>query len=355
MSRFAALILPLLAGASLVASQVYAAQPKPSSGPSTVFVTPAEWQSIRNRKQAFSDVLAGCSQRVDFQPSPIAILSSPRKYTATGDAGNRADQKILPRDANQAYRFAICYQVTRDTRYAATAQRIVDAWAHTLKGVAAHNDQGNLNFQMPLMILAADWVRGVNGWKTDDFDKFLRTFVIRNSESSNENNHGMWGVLLETSSYAYLGDAAGLAKARTRWGEILRGATSADGTLIREIQRSDTSNFAGGATKGIRGLAYANYFLVPASVAAKIFADAGMPLWDSPDGQVLARTYAKTAGWVEHPETFPFYAANGGKLQDTNGASYIPILLKHYPSADAVAVLKRGNIAPDAFLTTKLF
>lgn len=322
--------------------------------PSTVLVSEADIARVRSHPGKFAGLVKRCSEQIGYQPRPIAVLASRRRYTATGtqDIG---DGKILAADAEASYRLGLCYLVTQDRRYAATTQHILDSWAGRLTGVANHQSQGNINFKLPFMITAASWVRGANGWDHSRFDRFVSQVVVPQSESDNPNNHGMWGVLLEASAARYLGDAAGLAKARNRWGEIIAGAAAPDGTLTREIMRSNTSNFRDGPGKGIKGMAYTHYFLLPASLAGKIFADAGTPVWDTDSGRLLGAAFRKAAGWTLRPDTFPYHASNGGKLEGVNSISYFPLLLHIYENPDAEAVLRSGVRGSDAFFLEKLF
>ncbi len=206
------------------------------------------------------------------------------------------------------------------------------------------------------MIIAASWVRGANDWDSSKFDKFLPAVILPASTSEGTNNHGFWGLLLESSAYAYLGDKAGLDKAHARWDELMRSAVAADGGMPEEVERSGTSNWRGGPDKGIKGLAYTHYALLPASLSAKIFADNGQPVWETEEGKLLKLAFDKSASWTRKPETFPYYASNDGKLKDVRNADYFALLLPHYPNEDAKAILNNGEkVGLDGFALQKLF
>lgn len=349
---------------SLVASLVLTVGPAHAQTPSsrtessatgtTVLLNAAEIAAVRGETKRFASVIKRCDAEINHRAQPIAVLNSRRRYTATGTQ-NIGDGKILAADAEISYRAGVCYLVTQDARYAANAQRIIDAWAGTLTGVANHQSQGNINFKLPFMIAAASWVRGVNGWDSSSFDQFLVKTVLPESQSYNDNNHGMWGVFMEASGAAYLGDDQRLAKARARWGQILRGATSPDGVLVREILRSNTANFRDGPDKGVRGITYTHFFMLPSSMSAKIFADRGQPVWESKDGKLFGAAFKRAASFTLRPETFPYYASNGGKLNQTRGVSYFPLLLKFYENPDAEAVLRQDDMGPNPFFLPALF
>ena len=254
-----------------------------------------------------------------------------------------------------AYRAGLCYLLTADPRFAATAQRILDAWAGTLRQVATPQGKADANFNLPYMIMAASWVRGVGGWHSAPFDQFLRTTVLPVSQAANPNNHGLWGVLLNASAAAYLGDAPRLRAARARWQQLLRGEVAADGSLPQEMQRSGTTNWRGGPDKGSKGLAYTHYALLPASLTAKIFADQQQPVWHTPGGQLLQAAFGQAAAWTLRPNTFPYFASNGGHLEGVRNAAYFALLLHYYPNQDAEAVLRQGNVGMNGFWLLELF
>ena len=161
---------------------------------------------------------------------------------------------------------------------------------------------------------------------------------------------------MDSSAYAYLGDKAGLDKSHARWNELMRDSVSADGSMLHEIERSATSNWIGGPDKGIKGMAYTHYALLPASLSAKIFADQGQPVWKTPEGQLLKSAFDKAAAWTRHPETFPYYASNNGKLEAVRNAAYFALLQNYYPNKDAEAVLNDGEkVGLNGFYLLELF
>lgn len=350
----------VLALSALVTTTTGFAQPPQASASASVsrgsvLLSGADLADVRSRKAEFATLLQRCAKEITYEARPISVLAPDPHYSSTGLNKSTNNAKQLAADSLAAYRLGLCYAITGNSKFAATAQRIIDSWAGTLKQVTNAQGKSGINFNLQYMIAAATWTRGINGWDGVAFGRFLRAVVLPNSTSSNDNNHGMWGTFLEASAAAYLGDAALLTKARDRWTAIFKGAASPDGTLIREIERSDTNNWHGGPTKGIRGLAYTHYFLLPASMAAKVFADQGQPVWTTDGGKLLQAAFGKAAAWTLHPETFPFYASNNGKLQDTRGVSYFPLLLRYYPNADAEAVLRQGDLGEGGFFLSNLF
>ncbi len=319
MLRIALLVLSGCVG-TLGASSSFAATDMPASH--SVLLNKQELADLGARRAAFSDLLSHCDRQLDYVAHPVAVLALAQHYTAKGVNTGSNTGKELTRDARAAYRGGLCFLLTHDQRYAASTQRILDAWAGTLKKVTTLQSKDNINFYVPYMIIAASWVHGAGHWNSTTFDRFLRTTVLPASNSANPNNHGAWGVFLEASIATYLGDTQLLERARHRWGTLLDGAVAADGTLTREIDRSATSNYHGGPDKGVKGLAYTHYFMLPATMAAKIFADDGRPVWATPEGKLFGRAFARAANWTLHPQTFPYYASNGGKLEGVRTAAY---------------------------------
>ena len=326
-----------------------------SRGP--VLLNSADLARIRAQAKAggYATFLNNCDSRLSAPPRPVARLAPAPHYTATGTNAGDADTQALSDDAQNAYRMGLCYLLTGDAKYAAGTQRILDAWAKTL--VSAPNDQGKngINFNLPSMIIAASWVRGAGGWNSASFDRFLKKVVLPAANSDKPNNHGAWGVLLEASAASYLGDEALLQETRARWRSLVRGAVDRKGVLYREITRSNTSNYNGGPTKGIKGLAYTHYFMMPATVAAKIFADAGKPVWETPEGALFRAAYAQAAAWTLRPQTFPYYASNKGKLEGVRTAAYFNVLQHVYPNKDAAQVIAEGQLGLNGFMLNELF
>lgn len=135
----------------------------------------------------------------------------------------------------------------------------------------------------------------------------------------------------------------------------MAGEVKSDGTMPNEMARSDSSDYRGGADKGIRGMAYTHFTLLATSMAAKVFADAGHPVWTTAGGALLRRAFEKAAAWTSDPKTFPYYASNDGKLQGVRSASYFALLDRFYPDQTAEGVLKAGKISSDGFFLQQIF
>lgn len=189
-----------------------------------VLVNEAEIRRLRANKEVSDSIVQAGTKQLDYIAEPVTVLAPGAHYDAKGVNPNATADKQLAADALVAYRAGLCYLITEDVRFAANAQRIIDAWATTLTDVTTRQGKFNVSSNMTFMILAASWVRDANGWDSSAFDKFLPAVILPTSTASATNNHGFWGVLMESSAYAYLGDKDGLNKARNRWNELMRAA-----------------------------------------------------------------------------------------------------------------------------------
>jgi hypothetical protein len=86
-------------------------------------------------------------------------------------------------------------------------------------------------------------------------------------------------------------------------------------------------------------MSYTHYTLTPTVAAAHIFELQGQAVWKTPQGGKLGTAYRKAAAWTLHPETFPYYASNGGKLNGLNNTAYFVMLQGYYPNDDGARVI----------------
>lgn len=204
-------------------------------------------------------------------------------------------------------------------------------------------------------VLAAVMVRADSQWHDATFKSFLRERVLPLSAASRPNNFGNWGVLLEASSAAYLNDRRLMEQAMNRWRALMFSQVSPDGSMTAEICRSNTTDLCGGPDKGVNGLAYTHYTLLPTTLAAEVFRNAGFNVYAGDAGQRLALAYARAAGWTVHPETFPYYASNGGQLIGVRNAAYFRILQRRVPRTDGGVAIQQGNLGMDGYEIALLY
>jgi Alginate lyase len=294
---------------------------------------PARTASLRKR----------CDQEIDVAAQPVAVYKPPPHYTAQGSVETEPSRRFAS-DGNLAWRAALCYAASGDRRYARHAQSVISAWADTLVSVQTEQGASEINFDLPAYVLAASLVRGVGGWNDASLRQLLVKIALPLSHIARKNNHANWGVFLDATIAAYVGDADLLAMARARWLVLMDQQVAADGSLPLEVCRSDTNALCGGPHEGINGLSYTHYALLPTTAAARIFDMQGQAVWQTPQGRKLAAAYRRAAAWTLHPEQFPYYERNGGTLHGVRNAAYFALLQRVYPNDDAARLLDASNL-----------
>ncbi len=322
--------------------------------PGNLWLNDADIQSLRGNSARATALLRRCDKEIDVAAAPVAVFAPPPHYTSSGVVETDISKRFSS-DGTLAWRAALCYVATQDARYARHAQAVIAAWADTLQSVTTEQGASEINFDLPQYVLAASLVRGVGGWNDRSFRHLLTDIALPLSHSGRKNNHANWGVFLEAAIAAYVGDADLLERARSRWLVLMDGQVAPDGSLPQETCRSDTNNYCSGEHKGINGLSYTHYTLLPTTAAARIFDLMGKSVWQTPQGNKLAFAYRRAAGWTLHPELFPYYALNGGNLNGVRNAAYFALLQREYPIDDGAQVIAGGKLGMDGLEWTTLF
>jgi Alginate lyase len=307
--------------------------------PALSSVPPKLWTKLRSK----------CDAEIAVAARPIAVLAPQLHYSADGTNAKDAQAEALAQDSRMAYRAGLCFALSKDDRYALHVQRIVDAWAQKLTKIPNAQGVADINFNMPYMVFAVSFAAETGHWDQVPFRSFLTHVVAPLSRADKPNNHGNWGVLLNASIAAYLGDEVQLKTAHTRWNELMQSQISADGTMPLEICRSDSSDHCGGPHKGVNGIAYTNFALLPATLAAEIFYPNDKMIYQSAGGAKLKLAYEKAVAWTVSPETFPFYDSNNGKLNGVEKCGYFAVLAKRF------SVTSNATCKSDPFFLQMLY
>ncbi len=283
----------------------------------------------------------------DFAPAPHYATqgSSPDDDQATGLTG----------DIRRAYRAALCYRLSANAAYAGQTQEVADAWAATMKLASNAQGRSDINFNIAQLVVAASWVEGAHGWNAAPFKSWLKTVIAPLSLSSETNNRGNWGNLQDVAIAAFINDKPALASAAARWQALLTSEVAGDGTMPLEICRSNSSDHCGGPDKGVNGLAYTHYALLPAAIAGEILESQGQKSFRSPSGGSFARAFHKSAAFTQNPALFPYYAANKGQLNKIDHCAYFALAARHFLNENARAVLSAGTCKSDIWMLQKLF
>lgn len=295
-----------------------------------------------------------CDTELGVAAQPVDVYRPPPHYTAQGVTENTSSQHFAG-DGNIAWRAALCYAASGDDRYARHAQAILSAWGDRLISVKTEQGAAEINFDLPIYVLAASLVRGVDGWNDASFRRLLVNTGLPLSHIDRRNNHANWGVLLNATIAAYVGDPSLLSEARARWLELMDHQVAADGALPLEVCRSDTTDWCGGAHQGINGLSYTHYTLMPTTAAGRVFEMQGASVWQTPQGMKLASAYRRAALWTLHPEQFPYFESNAGKLNGVRNAAYFALLQRIYPDDSAKDLLEQGHLGMDGLEWLAIF
>ncbi|GAA7898286.1 hypothetical protein HpCOL25_03810 [Helicobacter pylori] len=231
----------------------------------------------------------------------------------------------------------------KNKQYGLKAIEILNAWAKELQSVDTYQSEDNINFYMPYMNMAYWFVK--KAFPSPEYEEFIER-MRQYSQSALNTNHGAWGILFDVSSALALDDHALLQNSANRWQEWVFKAIDENGVIPSAITRSDTSDYHGGPTKGIKGIAYTNFALLALTISGELLFENGYDLWGSGAGQRLSVAYNKAATWILNPETFPYFQPN---LIGVHNNAYFIILAKHYSSPSADELLKQGDLHEDGF------
>lgn len=350
----------------------------------TILLSPKELSTLRANTTAWQPLIGVCDGFMDYEPDPMIVFSTESSYNATGHTENKpSDRLSIP--AAIALRQALCYQLTGDTKYATKAQYIIDQWYKTLRRIESLSGQGVIGFHFLPYIVSADWVRDVNGWDSEYFGEFLNDIVLPQTRIAYKNNIASWWCALTAGIHAYNDNYEGLLEVRDYFKEqigeqvcITKGIgvcassylktngvsdmsfETAQWSMPDEITRSNTSNFHGGNDKGIKGISYSHFGMLPWTLALEILFKEGINLYETTQGRYFQNVFNKMVGWVKTPSTFPY--ANKGtntpeKLLNVKQCSYFAPLVKRFKASqdgdqtainDAIAILDdAGGIQGD--------
>ncbi|WQU77077.1 alginate lyase family protein [Helicobacter pylori] len=274
---------------------------------------------------------------------PCAQLNASKHYTSTGAREPDKCTKSFKKSALMSYDLALGYLVSQNKPYGLKAIEILNAWAKELQSVDTYQSEDNINFYMPYMNMAYWFVK--KAFPSPEYEDFIKR-MHQYSQSALNTNHGAWGILFDVSSALALDDHALLHNSANRWQDWIFKAIDENGVIANAITRSDTSDYHGGPTKGIKGIAYTNFALLALTISGELLFENGYDLWGSGAGKRLSVAYNKVATWILNPETFPYFQPN---LIGVHNNAYFIILAKHYSSPSANELLKQGDLHEDGF------
>ncbi|WRB40650.1 alginate lyase family protein [Helicobacter pylori] len=274
---------------------------------------------------------------------PCVQLNASKHYTSAGVREPDICTKSFKKSALMSYDLSLGYLVSQNKPYGLKAIEILNAWAKELQSVDTYQSEDNINFYMPYMNMAYWFVK--KAFPSPEYEDFIKR-MRQYSQSALNTNHGAWGILFDVSSALALDDNALLHNSANRWQDWIFKAIDENGVIASAITRSDTSDYHGGPTKGIKGIAYTNFALLALTISGELLFENGYDLWGSGAGKRLSVAYNKVATWILNPETFPYFQPN---LIGVHNNAYFIILAKHYSSPSANELLKQGDLHEDGF------
>ncbi len=241
---------------------------------------------------AYDQLMASAHRLRSWQPHVIAVYTVPGFYQDR--AGFFAATGGVTHDADAAYVNALAFRLSGDASYAATAQRILSAWAHGNTGVSNVGDSQLSMAEVGVgFVLSAELLSGYDGWAAEDreaFKNWVRTVYLKQATDpikDRNNNWGDWGTFGAVTADYYLDDAAGFAAETSRLQHHIDQALAPDGHLPDETAR------------GQSGIWYTYFALAPMTAAARVVKEGGGPdlfQWSSPTGKRLNR-HSTISSW----------------------------------------------------------
>jgi hypothetical protein len=309
---------------------------------SHVIITDTRIDALRDRIEnrteptfsAWQQVRQKADRAMEELPSPPQNWYVPGYYR---DAkGHSSSKRPLMKDANNAYLLGLAYRITGEERYAAAAERNINAWATAVETLSREDDSTlSFSYHFPAMIFAADLIRDYKDFTEEEqgvFRKFVREKALPQHTMNRANNWGNWGLVLVMASAVYLRDQQLFEQSVERWKEFIETQIAEDGHLPHEGHRNE----------GRSGIWYSNFTLYPQTIAAEIARVNGVFLYDyqSPGGRTLRKAFERLASWAAHPETFPYYQGDSSRLHGADYVSYFEILNQLWHNESAQKLLE---------------
>nr|WP_286349431.1 alginate lyase family protein [Helicobacter sp. NHP21005] len=282
-------------------------------------------------------------RKLNKQIQTCPELNTLPHYTETGERKADFCTKEFKRSAGLAYDLALGFHTSGKMEYAQRAQEILNQWAQSLHIVGSKEAKNLINFYMPYMDMAYLFIRAK--FPSPAFEHFVR-HMLEYARLNKDNNIGAWSVLFVVSGALVLNDHALLLKMAHQWQAWLLNAIDDHGVMVKEMVRSNTADYNGGPTKGIKGIGYTHFALTPISVAGQLLAENGFDLWHTSAAQKLFKAYDKAAQWVLAPTSFPYYQPG---LMGVHKNAYFLLLNQYFKSLAGQEAIKQDGFKADRF------
>lgn len=248
---------------------------------------------------------------------------------------------LIKTDFETAADLAIRWKVLGDTAAAAGCVNILTAWStQTMPATRPPTATGPLVWcnRWPVMIQAAMLVSDYVGY-TPALDTALKNVTQAGMDKlslayTNSNNTGLWGVVGELASAAFIGDRVRFDRAIRRWRTLF------DMTIVNNIPVDEVRREGGSQGNGSTGLWYSNFTVYAFAVAAEWARFNGEWLYDhtGPDGSTFRGLVDQVRFWNRYPESFE-YNTSGVPSTTTRSLPWDEITHALWPTSDSKWIL----------------
>jgi hypothetical protein len=191
-----------------------------------VLVTRAQLDNVKAKvaagtqpwASAYSAMRASTFASLSYTPHPRAVVEcGPSSNPNLGCSDER-------NDAVAAYTHALHWYITGDTRYAAKAVSIMDAWSAVIRDHTNHNARLQTGWAGASWTRAAELIRYTStAWPTDRINRFatmLRNVYLPEIADGSPNTNGNWELIMTDAMIGigvFLNDTTVFNRAITLW------------------------------------------------------------------------------------------------------------------------------------------
>lgn len=296
-------------------------------------------EHLQANKDRYKEFLQSMDDNLEYKPEPTAklvvnpsLLPSDYFYT---------NASSFAKDAKMSYDMALAYVITKDKKYAKTAQRILDGWASGLTRVDSKAEKVIFSINMPLMCMAASWVKYVNRWDDAPFVEFTKR-TLQYSTALENTNFSFWGILASTTSAQLIGDSSLERIMYARWQTQMKMLARKENNELYKM----SFDIFNDSIESAKLIEYSYLVVEPATIVAKVFAREGLDSYNSEGGMILAASYRDILKDIITLESQPEGKAD---LQPFNEFSYMYILNKHYEDNLVKSFLHKNKFKNDKY------
>lgn len=165
---------------------------------------------------------------------------------------DRTDYSALINASRSVRYLGIAYVLTGDNKYADKAVRLINAWTvdqSTMMNPKFTNGQSRIEISVatPGMFYGADLIWNYPGWNQSDkdiFKEWTRQMIDSAKTWSNDNNFENWRLVFISSASVITDDENSRQYAFDRWKAIIPDQVSIDGSMKKELLRTNSLTYS---------------------------------------------------------------------------------------------------------------